>query len=120
MRKLSYIAIMACSLLAASCDMDIVPKGQSTLQKTTDLELMLNSKTISGRPHETLGLVVNEGYGSGFTTIKTPVRDKKPKENLVISIIFRIFVGENQTFTNNKKRLPNDFKGQSYRNFLYY
>ena len=50
----------------------------------------------------------------------TPVRDKKPKENLVISIIIRIFVGENQTFTNNIKRLPNDFKGQSYRNFLYY
>lgn len=73
MRKLSYIAIMACSLLAASCDMDIVPKGQSTLQKTTDLELMLNSKTISGRPHETLGLVVNEGYGSGFTTIKKQI-----------------------------------------------
>lgn len=62
---------MACCLLATSCDMDIVPKGQSTLQRTTVLELMLNSKTISGRPHETLGLVVNEGYGSGFTTIKT-------------------------------------------------
>ena len=50
----------------------------------------------------------------------TPVRDKKPKENLVISIIFRIFVGVNQIVTNNIKRLPNDFKGQSYRNFLYY
>ena len=58
--------------------------------------------------------------GKSYYLYNTPVRDKKPKENLVISIIFRIFVGENQTFTNNKKRLPNDFKGQSYRNFLYY
>ena len=41
-------------------------------------------------------------------------------KNLVISIIFRIFVGDNQIVTNNIKRLPNDFKGQSYRNFLYY
>ena len=41
-------------------------------------------------------------------------------KNLVISIIFRIFVGVNQIVTNNIKRLPNDFKGQSYRNFLYY
>ena len=76
MKKISYIALLACGLLAASCDMDIVPKGQSTLQKTTDLELMLNSKTISGRPHETLGLVVNEGYGSGFTTIKKQIESE--------------------------------------------
>lgn len=45
---------------------------------------------------------------------------KYPLKNLVISIIFRIFVGDNQIVTNNIKRLPNDFKGQSYRNFLYY
>ena len=45
---------------------------------------------------------------------------KYPLKNLVISIIFRIFVGVNQIVTNNIKRLPNDFKGQSYRNFLYY
>ena len=76
MKKISYIALLACGLLAASCDVDIVPKGQSTLQKTTDLELMLNSKTISGRPHETLGLVVNEGYGSGFTTIKKQIESE--------------------------------------------
>ena len=67
---------------------------------------------------EVLRLLRGNAYRIGV--VATPVRDKKPKENLVISIIFRIFVGENQTFTNNKKRLPNDFKGQSYRIFLYY
>ena len=37
---------------------------------------------------------------------------KYPLKNLVISIIFRIFVGDNQIVTNNIKRLPNDFKGK--------
>ena len=89
---------MACCLLATSCDMDIVPKGQSTLQRTTDLELMLNSKTISGRPHETLGLVVNEGYGSGFTTIKKQIE----AENTVTAIY--LTYNENADFFSARKQ----------------
>ncbi len=45
----------------------------------------------------------------------TPVRDKKQSKNLVIRDIFCIFVGENQTITNNTKRLSHDYRGQSYR-----
>lgn len=104
MKKLSNIALMACCLLATSCDMDIVPKGQSTLQRTTDLELMLNSKTISGRPHETLGLVVNEGYGSGFTTIKKQIE----AENTVTAIYL--------TYNENADRGALATKDNTYSN----
>lgn len=45
---------------------------------------------------------------------------KKKVRNLVVSNIFRIFVVVNQIVTNNIKRLPNDYQGQSYRNILYY
>ena len=33
---------------------------------------------------------------------------------------FRTFIGDNQIVTNSTKRLPNDLKGQGYRNFQYY
>lgn len=112
MRKLSYIAIMACSLLAASCDMDIVPKGQSTLQKTTDLELMLNSKTISGRPHETLGLVVNEGYGSGFTTIKKQIE----AENTLTAI----YLTYNENVDRGALATKDNTYGDLYSNVYHY
>ena len=63
------------------------------------------------RPY-VLGCLYHVYYGIPQFGIKYPLK------NLVISITFRIFVGVNQIVTNNIKRLPNDFKGQSNNDLL--
>lgn len=55
------------SLLLCSCgDLDIVPEGKSTLEKTSELELLLNTKILYDDPNTFLGIVVNETYGTSF------------------------------------------------------
>lgn len=73
--KLTCLFMVLC-LNAACGDLDIVPEGESTLQKTSDLELLLNRKSIHGFPNENLGVIVNEDYGRSFSTVKTQLRNK--------------------------------------------
>lgn len=82
MKRLSYIIAATISLVMSSCDMDIVPKGQSTLASTADLELLLNTKTIGERPYLTLGIIVNEGYGNDWT----PMDERIAAENTLTAI----------------------------------
>ena len=71
-------ACMLVLTLCVSCgDLDLVPEGQSTLEKTADLELLLNRKTIRSNPYDNLGILVNEDYGSEFSTVKTHLRNKE-------------------------------------------
>lgn len=68
--KKSLMGGLAASLLLASCgDLDIVPEGQTTLTKTSDLELLLNEKQLYDEPCDFLGVVVNETYGRNYTTV---------------------------------------------------
>ncbi len=64
----SLVAVAALS----SCDdkLDITPKGQSTLSKVADLEMLLNNNMSLGYPTDDLGLVCNEGYGQ-LTNVPT-------------------------------------------------
>ena len=50
----------------------------------------------------------------------TPIRDKKSFRKFCNLNYFTRLLGDNQIVTNNAKRLPNDFKGQSFSNYLYY
>lgn len=52
-------------------------RGETTLDKTADLELLLNRKTIRSNPNENLGILVNEDYGCDFSTVKTRLRNKE-------------------------------------------
>lgn len=56
-------------LLFAACDdkLDIVPKGQSTLETVDDLEMLLNSKIGLGSPMNDLGVICNEDIGMAPT-----------------------------------------------------
>lgn len=46
-------ACMLALTLCVSCgDLDLVPEGETTLDKTADLELLLNRKTIRSNPNE--------------------------------------------------------------------
>lgn len=85
MKRLSYIFAALLSTLVSSCDMDIVPKGQSTLEKTTDLELLMNVKTISESPFTRLGLVVNESYGGELSTIETQISNENTTAAILLT-----------------------------------
>ena len=85
MKRLSYIlTALLCTFLTA-CDMDIVPKGQSTLEKTSDLELLMNVKTIRESPFTRLGLVVNESYGGELSTIATQISNENTTAAILLT-----------------------------------
>ncbi len=65
---LSSILISSTILIAASCDsqLDIVPKGQTTLDRTADLELLLNQEyNLGDFPYENLAQICGESVGMG-------------------------------------------------------
>lgn len=77
MKKNIIYSLVACLTLAlASCDTDIVPEGKTVLDKTSDLELLLNEKEMNDFPYETLGVIVNESYGSNFTPVADQIKNK--------------------------------------------
>lgn len=68
-------SLLASGLSMSSCgDLDIVPEGQTTLEKTADLELLLNQKQLYDAPNKFLGILVNETYGTAFTTLESQLR----------------------------------------------
>lgn len=71
----NVLLITSVCMALASCNLDLVPEGQSTLQKTTDLELLLNAKQIKIKPAEDLGVIVDEDYGQDFTPIATLIKN---------------------------------------------
>lgn len=65
MKQNIFYLLLTC-LLFASCDskLDIVPKGQVTLQKVSELELLLNQEyMISSIPGDNLGILCGETVG---------------------------------------------------------
>lgn len=65
MKKKILYFLLSC-LVLASCDskLDIVPKGQVTLQKVSELELLLNQEyMISSIPGDNLGILCGETVG---------------------------------------------------------
>ena len=71
------VCMLALTLCVSCGDLDLVPEGETTLDKTADLELLLNRKTIRSNPNENLGILVNEDYGCDFSTVKTRLRNKE-------------------------------------------
>lgn len=67
-------------LLLTGCDdkLDIVPKGQSTLETVDDLELLLNRDIHLGLPMTDLGVICNESLGQ-MTSVATVLSDQHPR-----------------------------------------
>lgn len=64
--KLRYILPLLATLLFCGCEsqLDIVPKGQITLRKTSELELMLNQEYMfNDAPCDNLGMICGESLG---------------------------------------------------------
>lgn len=58
-------AIATASLTACDNQLDITPKGQSTLSTVTDLEMLFNTSYNMGLPCADLGIICNESLGMG-------------------------------------------------------
>lgn len=63
MRKILF-AILAVSLMACEKQLDIIPKGQSTLSTVEDLELLLNYEYWHSSNYADLGVICNESIGA--------------------------------------------------------
>lgn len=63
--KRIIFAVAVALVTFTSCDskLDIIPKGQTTLETVTDLEYLLNNTIVIGTPMMDLGIVCNECYG---------------------------------------------------------
>lgn len=60
------VSVMAtASLTACDSQLDITPKGQSTLSTVTDLEMLFNTNYNMGLPSADLGIICNESLGIG-------------------------------------------------------
>ena len=77
MKKINITTALLSTILimASSCDMDIVPNGNSTLGSAKELEYLLNNIIVSGKPAENIGVIVNECYGQEFTSVSEQVKN---------------------------------------------
>ncbi|WP_302573648.1 RagB/SusD family nutrient uptake outer membrane protein [uncultured Duncaniella sp.] len=65
MKKLILPSLVAIALAVTSCDdkLDIIPKGETTLNTIADLELLLNQEYAFGDgPLSDIGMVCNDGF----------------------------------------------------------
>ena len=51
-------------MVSCNSQLDITPKGETTLDNLTDLECLLNNNFAIGNPMKDLGVICNESYGS--------------------------------------------------------
>jgi tetratricopeptide (TPR) repeat protein len=63
MKKLFILALLPLMLVSCDDQLDIVPKGQSTLETVADLEMLLNQEYDLGQPSSSLCVLCNESYG---------------------------------------------------------
>lgn len=75
MKKSLYL-IAAGTLFLSSCDIEMVPKGQTTLETGQEIEFLLNVLEVRDDPGSDLSVIVNESYGQEFTTVKQLINNK--------------------------------------------
>lgn len=73
-------------LLLTGCDdkLDIVPKGQSTLETVDDLELLLNKDIELGSPINDLSIICNECFGQ-MTSVPTVLSQTNTLEHAYLA-----------------------------------
>lgn len=80
--KATALAAIAISMGLASCDsqLDIVPKGKTTLDNVSDLETLLNQEySLNEGAGVRLGLICNEGFGA-FISVPEKLAQKATAE----------------------------------------
>ncbi len=71
-----YTLLAATTLMFTACSTDLVPEGQTVLDKTSDLENLLNAKQVGDFPDRSLGIIVNESYGDSWTPVAEQIKQE--------------------------------------------
>ena len=85
MKKSIYMLPIAATLLVSSCDIEMVPKGQTTLDSAQEIEYLLNSLEVNVDPGSDLCVIVNESYGQEFTTVKQLIANTNSLTSVYLS-----------------------------------
>lgn len=85
MKKTIYMLPLAATLLVSSCDIEMVPKGQTTLETAQEVEYLLNALEVNVDPGSDLGVIVNESYGQEFTTVKELIANTNTLTSVYLS-----------------------------------
>lgn len=86
MKKLIYLFAAGISLLMSSCDIEMIPKGKTTLSTTKELEYLLNTFQVSTDPAIDMGVIVNECYfESEFVTVDQLIANTNSLQSAYIS-----------------------------------
>lgn len=64
MKKIILTVALGICMVSCNSQLDITPKGETTLDNLTDLECLLNNNFAIGNPMKDLGVICNESYGS--------------------------------------------------------
>ncbi len=85
MKKSIYMLPLMATLFVSSCDIEMVPKGQTTLESAQEIEYLLNSLEINVDPGSDLCVIVNESYGQEFTTVKQLIANTNTLTSVYLS-----------------------------------
>ena len=103
-------------LLLTGCDdkLDIVPKGQSTLETVDDLELLLNREIELGAPMSDLSIICNEGLGQ-MTSVATVLSQTNTLEYAYLSYDEKV---DRASLTQEDERYTNAYKAINAMNTI--
>lgn len=68
MKSNIFLTAVAGLLLLNSCDIEMIPKGKTTLSTTEELDYLLNTATITNKPFYDISIIVNEAYGDDYSS----------------------------------------------------
>lgn len=76
-KRILYMSVIALALTACDDKLEITPKGQTTLETVSDLELLLNQEyNLATMPFSDLGMICNESLGAS-----TPISEMLSQTN---------------------------------------
>lgn len=108
--KILTAATISGLFLLNSCDIEMVPKGATTLDTTTDLEYLINTANFTQAfPYQTdISIVVNESYGNTYAAnVKTQIERRNTVNAAYLSYDESI---DRATLTTNDKRYTDLYK----------
>lgn len=84
MKSYKFLTVAAAGLLLLnSCDLEMVPKGQTTLESTEELEYILNTANYTqSKPFYNITIIANESYGDDYSS---SVAGRIAKKNTLMS-----------------------------------
>ncbi|MDE7373856.1 MAG: RagB/SusD family nutrient uptake outer membrane protein [Odoribacter sp.] len=110
MKSYKFLTIAAIGLLLlSSCDMELVPKGATTLETTEELEYILNTANYTeSYPFRNITIVANESYGDDYSS---SVAGRIAKTNTLMSA----FLGYNESIDRAALTSDDKFYTDTYK-----